>query len=272
MYLVIYGLQFDPFSKREQAKVAPYFSADFREGYGRLDFLKDSGGIGVLTSAPGMGKTYCMKVFADGLDPKQYCMRYISLSALSDSEFYRLINISVGGHGVGRKAKLFREFHDNVWEMYRERNITMILAIDDAQYLSPTILRELKALLNYQYDSVSCLALVLCGDKQLDWTLSLADYEALRQRISVHYQFSGLALDELEKYVAAKLAAAGGTGDILDEEAISALYNVTKGVPRIVDNVMSYALKLGSQQNRPHLDADIIEESGEAQFAKMQDD
>ena len=272
MYLEIYGLQFDPFSKREQAKVAPYFSADFREGYGRLDFLKDSGGIGVLTSAPGMGKTYCMKVFADGLDPKQNPMRYISTSALSDTELLRQINIAVGGHGVGRKAKLFREFHDTVWEMYRERNITMILAIDDAQYLSPTILRELKALLNFQYDSVNCLALVLCGDKRLDWILSLTDHEALRQRISVHYRFCGLALDELDKYVSAKMAAAGGTGDILNEEAISALYNVTKGVPRIVDNVMSYALRLGSQQSKPHLDADIIEESGEAQFAKMQDD
>ena len=239
MDLTLYGLQFDPFSKREQTRVTPYFSADFREGYGRLDFLKDSGGIGVLTSTPGMGKTYCLKAFADGLDTKQYCMRYISLSTVSISDFYRQINIAVGGYGVGRRAKLFREIHENVWDMYSGRNCTTILAIDDAQFLSPDILRDLKAFLNYQYDSVNCLALILCGEKRLEYILGLADYEALRQRISVHYRFCGLALDEMQNYVSKKMAAAGGEGDILDEEAIPTLYKVTNGIPRIVDNVMS---------------------------------
>lgn len=267
-----YGLKFDPFGRREQTKVKPFLSGDYMEAYGRLSYLKENGGIAVLTSSPGMGKTRCLQSFAESLDTSKYCMKYISLTTVSVSDFYRQISVATGGTGIGRKARLFKEIQDNIWNMYSERNCTMVLAIDDAQYLSPAILRDLKILMNFRFDSVSCFALVLCGEKKLNRILAQTEYECLRQRISVHYRFRGLGINELPGYVCKKIETAGGEKTILDESAIPALHQVTNGIPRMVDNVMSYALMLGNQTQTPYIDKGLIEKSGAEVALDLADD
>ena len=47
-------------------------------------------------------------------------------------------------------------------------------------------------LMNYGYDSLNCFTLILCGEPHLNSTLKKPVHEALRQRITVHYNFSGL--------------------------------------------------------------------------------
>jgi hypothetical protein len=46
-------------------------------------------------------------------------------------------------------------------------------------------------LMNYGYDSLNCFTLILCGEPHLNSTLKKPVHEALRQRITVHYNFSG---------------------------------------------------------------------------------
>ena len=55
--------------------------------------------------------------------------------------------------------------------------------------------------MNYGYDSVNCFTLILCGEVHLNNTLRKPVHEALRQRITVHYNFHGLSDQEVADYV-----------------------------------------------------------------------
>lgn len=69
--------------------------------------------------------------------------------------------------------------------------------IDETQYLNSHVLDDLKLLINFEYDSLNCFTLILSGEPRLNITLSKAVNEALRQRITVHYEFQGLDPDEV---------------------------------------------------------------------------
>jgi len=55
----------------------------------RLNYLKDTRGIGLFTAPTGMGKTYALRCFAKDLNPNLYQVIYTCLSTVSILEFYR---------------------------------------------------------------------------------------------------------------------------------------------------------------------------------------
>lgn len=81
------GLSFNPFDKQAIREKDRFLSADLKEMTARLDYLKDTRGIGVFTASPGMGKSFALRCFAAGLNPSLYHMarsasasRYIIIS------------------------------------------------------------------------------------------------------------------------------------------------------------------------------------------------
>ena len=113
-------------------------------------------------------------------------------------------------------------------------------------------------LMNFGYDSVNCFTLILCGESHLNDTLRKPVHEALRQRITVHYNYSGLSDEEVSKYILHKIQLAGASATIIDTAALSAIHSFTQGNPRLIDNLMTDALTLGAQQNKTVIDAEII--------------
>jgi len=73
MYHAFYSLNSTPFSKEIKAKDA-FFSDAFSEACSRLEFLKKTRGIGMLTGEPGAGKTLLSTIYwyRDGILP-WYC-------------------------------------------------------------------------------------------------------------------------------------------------------------------------------------------------------
>ena len=153
---------------------------------------------------------------------------------------------------------MFRAIQEQIFYLYKEKKQPLLLAVDEAQYLSTGILEDIKMLMNYGYDSVNCFTLVLCGEPHLNNTLRKPIHEALRQRITVHYNFSGLTDSEVAQYVLHKLACAGGSTTIIDQAALSAVHSHSQGNPRLVDNLMTDALALGAQMEKKTIDTEII--------------
>jgi len=82
MFTDYYGLSFNPFDKQNVKERDAFRSKDHREMLSRLEYLKGIRGIGVFTARPGMGKTYALRCFMNGLNPNQYQTAYISLSTI----------------------------------------------------------------------------------------------------------------------------------------------------------------------------------------------
>ena len=153
---------------------------------------------------------------------------------------------------------MFRNIQERVYYLYKEKKQPLILAIDEAQYLSYNILRDLKMLMNYRYDSLNCFSLVLVGEPYLNHILEKQVHEALRQRITVHYNYEGLSEEEITEYICHKLALAGGSRALLAEGALSAVHGYSEGNARRIDNLMTDALTIGAQQNKTSIDSEVI--------------
>ena len=51
---------------------------------------------------------------------------------------------------------------------------------------------------------------------------------------------------------------AGASSTIIDSAALAAAHSFTQGNPRLIDNLMTDALTIGSQQDKKVIDAEII--------------
>lgn len=102
--------------------------------------------------------------------------------------------------------------------------------------------------MNYGYDSVNCFTLILCGESHLNDILRKPIHEALRQRITIHYNYEGLDDREVSEYILHKLNCAGASRNIISESALGAIHGYSRGNPRLIDNLMTDALTIGAQQ------------------------
>ena len=258
MYKAIYGLSHNPFDK-QLLNAKDYFeSEDMKIMQNRLAYIKEVRGIGVFTAAPGMGKTYCLRCFENSLNKNLFQMKYICLSTISVVEFYKEFCHQLGLEAKGGKTVMFKAIQERLYYLYKEKKQPIILAVDEAQYLNNSILQDLKMLMNFRYDSLNCFTLILSGEPLLNRTLERSIHESLRQRITVHYTFQGLNPDETKAYILHKIKTAGGAPSIIGDDAINALTGYCKGNPRIIDNLMTTALKAGAQLQKSCIDSDVI--------------
>jgi len=258
MYNDFYSLAFNPFDKQQLPEKDCFRSKDFDEMTSRLNFLKDTRGIGLFTASPGMGKSFCLRCFAKNLNPNLYHMEYICLSTISVADFYKQLCLILGASDKGGKTRIFKAIQEQIYYLYHEKRQPLLLAIDEAQYLSNGIFNDIKMLMNYGYDSVNCFTLILCGESHLNEILRRQPHEALRQRITIHYNYQGLSDTEAIDYVVHKLTCAGSSKAIIDEAALKAVAGHTHGNPRLIDNLMSDILVIGSQQEKKCIDTDIV--------------
>lgn len=253
-----YGLSYNPFDKNCLLPKQAFISNDHKEAVAAMNCLKDTRGIGVITAAPGMGKSFAVQCFASSLNTNLFQMRYICLTTVSVAEFYKALCKCLGIDGSGGKTLMFSSIQEVLLNAYLSKRCPFIIAIDEAQYLKAGILTDLKMLMNSRYDSVNFFSLILCGEPTLNFTLEKPTHEALRQRIMVHYNFQGLSPEEVKEYTLHKISLAGGSESVLGADAMVSLVNNCHGNPRIIDNIMTNALMLGEQMEKLTMDADVI--------------
>jgi type II secretory pathway predicted ATPase ExeA len=263
--LAHFGLSFDPFDKKSLKPKDCFSSKDHKEMINRLDFLKDVNGLGVFTASPGMGKSFALHCFGKSLNKNLYQMHYICLSTVTIFDFYKQFCELLGLEAKGGKSLMFKSIKERIYYLYKEKRCPLIIAVDEAQYLNPAILKDLKMLMNYQYDSLNCFSLILSGEPHLNRTLQMPVNEALKQRITVHYSFAGLDPLEVENYIFHKLAVAGGASGIMGADAIRTIAGFCQGNPRIIDSLMTNALMLGAQLGKQAIDSEIIMAAAESQ-------
>jgi type II secretory pathway predicted ATPase ExeA len=231
----------------------------------RLNYLKDIRGLGVFTAVTGMGKSFALRCFEQGLNKNLYQLHYICLSTVSVADFYKQFCELLGLPNKGGKAMMFKSLKERIFYLYKEKRCPVIVVIDEAQYLGTGILMDLKMLMNFQYDSLNCFSLILSGEPHLNNNLQKPVNEALKQRITVNYNFSGLDPDEVGKYISHKISVAGGSADIIGKDALQTIVGFCHGNPRVIDKMMSNALILGAQLGKPCIDSETILAAADSQ-------
>ena len=257
MFKSFYGLTFNPFDKSILENQA-FKSRDHEQMLSRLDYLKNTRGIGLFTAAPGMGKTFALRCFAQNLNTNLYQLSYICLTTVSVTEFYKQFCHELGLDCGTQKAVMFRNIQERLFHLLKEKRKTFILAIDESQYLSPHVLKDIKMLTNNHFDSLDCFALIFIAQPYLSSILEKPIHEALKQRIVIHYNYEGFSPEEAKNYIYTRIEIAGASHSIIDEASIHAVANFCQGTPRIINNVMTNALIIGAQMGKNVIDTEVI--------------
>lgn len=258
MFRSYYGFAKNPFDKQFLLEKEHFASQDHREMTSRLVYLKDVRGIGVFTAGPGFGKTFALRCFARSLDRNLFQMAYICLSTVSVTEFYRQFCVALGLDPPHSKSAMFKLLQERLYFLFKEKRRPLVLAVDEAHELGSAILKDLKMIMNHDFDSMNCFTLILIGEPHLNHILEKPVHEALRQRIVIHYNFAGLTDSEAERYIRHKLDVAGAAQSILGEGTLPAIAGYCHGNPRLIDSLMTEALSLGAQLDKASLDTDLI--------------
>ena len=252
-----YNLSHNPFDKSVPVKDA-FISADHKSMVGCLNFLKDTRGIGVFTAPPGSGKTFALRCFQEPLNPNLYECKYICLSTVSVMEFYRQFCSALGLECCSRKSEMFRAIKEHLYYLKKEKRRTILVCLDECQFLSHSVLCDLSMLMNFNYDSFSAFALALVGLPYFNNNLLKPLNEPLRQRIVTHYNFSGFSKEETSEYVLSRIESAGGAREIIDEAALNSIAGASQGNPRTINSLMTNALILATQMEKTSIDTDTI--------------
>ena len=260
MYLSYYGLEFNPFDKTIETKYA-YETEDFKILKNRLNFVKDNKTMALITGNPGMGKTFVIRSFLNELNKNLYKVIYICMSTVTTYEFYKQLCYELGIEPPFKKIDMFKEIQEQILTLAKDKNINIIIVLDEAQYLKSTILNDLKILLNFDLDSKNYASLILVGQPVLNSILKRNIFDALSQRITVSYNMVGINKEELKEYIDSRIKLAHGNNGIFTEQAIEAIFNACGGSIRLANNIITKCFIIGKSQNLQTIDSNIVLEA-----------
>lgn len=125
----------------------------------------------------------------------------------------------------------------------------VVCVLDEAHLLEKETIEEFRFLLNYKFDSMSPMSLVLVGQTELWDKLRLQQYAAVRQRIDINCILPHLDRAETEKYIQSHLDYVDGKKDIFTDHALDNIYKESTGIPRRINRIGEKCLMYASQQD-----------------------
>lgn len=244
-----------PFSRQIDPSFL-YQSKGHKEALARLQLMMESNNLGVLTGEVGCGKSTLIRSLFQSLDAKRYFPIYITMTSLKPRDFYGELLRHVGEEIPFSLAKAKRVWSDALESRQEQGDKSLIIVVDEAQEMSPSMMAELRFVVNYQIDSCSLFPLILVGQPEFRRTLRLKKHEAVAQRVSMQYHLTGLSPEETAAYIRHQMQVANLTTPVFAESAISHAHAASQGMPRVINLICSQVLYDAKQRGN-----DVIEEN-----------
>jgi general secretion pathway protein A len=255
--LSYFGMSGDPFAHDlDQSSLLRL--PGIEDSLSSLGFFCERRGIGVLSGKSGSGKSCLVRLLVSTLPVGLYKPVYLCHSTVSVTEFYGHLAAAFNLPVRGRRASLFRAIQEYVLQLNRSNKIHPILIIDEAQYLSNDILIELRQLLNFQYDSQTCMSILLCGQEELLARLRLSILESLANSITTTVVMKPLQPEETASYLEERLRHSGARTDLFSPPAVRAIHNASHGIMRSINALASAAIQKAWRAKAEIVESDFI--------------
>lgn len=258
MYEQFYQMKHTPFT-RDIPVTELYESPAMSDALGRLTYAADKQLFAVVTADAGCGKSTLIRKFAASLGREQYLVLYLSDSKLTPHWFYKGLLDQLGLEARFYRGDAKRQLQKEIEGIRGIQGKKVVCILDEAHLLEKETIEEFRFLLNYRYDSMSPMALVLVGQTELwEEKLRLRRYAAVRQRIDLNCILPHLDRADAQKYIASHLSYAGCERDIFSDKALDEIFKVTSGIPRLLNRICEKSLMYGSQQQKRIIDDHMV--------------
>ena len=224
------------------------------EAAARIGWCVTERALGVITGEVGAGKTVAVRAALARLDTSRHTIIYLGNPAVGGRGLYAGIVAALGGTPRFHKATLIPQTVDLLAAEDHERGRTVVLVLDEAHLLDADQLEELRLLTNADMDSHSPFAALLVGQPTLRRRIKLGTFAALDQRIALRYAMTGMTDTETASYLAHHLQLAGRSDTLFSDDATALIHQVSRGLPRAVNNLAVQALVAAYATNKAIVD------------------
>jgi len=259
MYCKFYGLKERPFNVTSDPTFF-FLSQKHKEALSHLLYgVSQRKGIIVLTGEIGTGKTTLCRFLLNQLS-KNVKTAFILNPHFSEIQ---LLEAIIKDFGIAAKSKsrlsLILELNRFLLRESEAQN-NVVLIIDEAQNLKPSLLEHVRLLSNLETEKDKLLQVVLVGQPELNHRLNLYDLRQLRQRIMVRYHISPLEQDEIKSYIYHRLNIAAANNNRIEftNDAIELISNFSCGTPRLINMICDRALLAGFVAEVNTIDLNIV--------------
>ena len=270
MYLPFFGLNEKPFAITPDPRYL-YLSERHAEALAHLLYgIKEAGGFVQLTGEVGTGKTTIIRSLL-AQTPKDAEIALVLNPRMTAPELLLTlceeIGIGVPDEAIGSGKDLVDILNDYLLKAHGGGR-RVVLVVDEAQNLAPEVLEQVRLLTNLETNTQKLLQIILIGQPELRELLARNELRQLAQRITGRYHLDPLSSDETAAYVRHRLRVAGATTDIFTPLALSEVYRLSGGVPRVINVICDRALLGAYTQDRHRVTPSLVRGAAQEVFGR----
>lgn len=252
----LFGFHTTPFTR---APAEP-FSDQRRTSYRcKADAFMHRRGFAFVTGGPGCGKTLFVNELCSSQNSRTTTVIYIPFAMFGDTDMLREICRQIGIEPAYRMGAMIRNIQERIGEM---QPVNPILVIDEVQLIGQETLDMLRILTNFKFESANLFTVIMAGDESFQHRLQLRINEPLRQRVTLFITLGALCRKDAAAYIHHQARVAGAHQQIFDEQAANLIFDITGGIPRLINNLASAALEEASLEEEPTVELRHVEQAG----------
>jgi len=157
--------------------------------------------------------------------------------------------------GTIQKLTVFRQ----LLAKFAENDIRLFIVVEDAERLGRVTLAELETLTAGDSGVAAGASVILMAEQPLRGLLADPALARLRQRARLHHAIEPMSAAEVRGYLAHGIRQAGSDLDeIIEDDAVDALYHLSEGVPRVLNNLVSSSLVALADAGKERLDRQTV--------------
>lgn len=271
MYNEYFGLKDSPFSIAPNPQYL-YMSQRHREALAHLVYgIKSDGGFILLTGEVGTGKTTICRCLLAQV-PEDVDTAFVLNPKLTADELLATVCDDLGiacPEGASIKV-LVDKLNEFLLASYQSGRRT-VLIIDEAQNLSIDVLEQLRLLTNLETNQRKLLQIILLGQPELLDLLDKKELRQLSQRVTARFHLDALNREEVTAYIRHRIEVAGGHHALFNAGAISRIWKLSGGVPRLVNLVCDRSLLGAYATDRQVVDRRIVDKAAAEIFGQRRE-
>ena len=261
MYETFYGFRERPFDLAANPRFI-HWTPQHQEALSNVQYgLTSRKGLTLLLGDAGTGKTSVLTAAVEALNGSAtFCL--LNNPTLTRQEFLEALadKFGLSAQAALSKTRMLAEIEVKLADARRERRVAA-LVVDEAQSLPDELLEEIRLLVNLVIDGETLLPVILAGQPELAVRLNRESLRQIKQRVALRCSLAPLDLPQTGGYIARRIQVAGGKSfQVFTREAVGAIHEASRGIPRLISVICDNALVSGFALGARPVTCAIVEE------------
>jgi general secretion pathway protein A len=254
--LVHWGLERWPFRSTPQADQL-YPTAGHTEALARIEYLVEGRRrLGVLLGELGVGKSLVLQAAARQLARQGQAVAHVDATGVTARELAWTVACRLGAapREDADVARLWRLMADRIVEN-RMQQVHTVLLVDEAGQAGPDVMTQFVRLARLDTSPLARWTMVLAAEPEQagHWNATL------RNSVDLRIDLAPWSSEDTIGYVQTALVEAGRMDPLFEDDALTTLHELTRGVPRHVARLADFVLLAGAAARMTAIDAITVE-------------